>query len=86
MTLDPAAAPLAERHRFPLCAPEPLEALCRAASLRDVRCEPLEIEMRFASFDDFWAPMLGGTAPLQRTWPRWTRRGSGSSPPSSVRQ
>jgi len=31
--------------------------------LADVRCEAIEIPTVFASFDDYWRPLLGGTGP-----------------------
>ena len=61
--VDPAARDLDEAVRFPLCRPEALVDLFRAAGLADVRCEPIEIETEFAGFDDYWRPFLGGTGP-----------------------
>ena len=61
--LDPGAQGLDEGVRFPLCRPDALAELFRAGGLRDVRCEPIEIPTRFASFDDYWRPLLGGTGP-----------------------
>jgi len=60
--LDPMARDLDEGARFPLCHPDPLMALFRDG-LGDVRCEPLEIPTDFASLDDYWRPLLGGTGP-----------------------
>lgn len=62
-TQDPAAATLDEGKRFPLCSRQPLLALFRACGLVEVRCDPLEIPTVFASFDDFWRPLLGETGP-----------------------
>lgn len=62
-SIDPAARELDEGRRFPLCQPDALAELFRAADLRDVRCEPLDIQTTFASFDDYWQPFLGGTGP-----------------------
>ena len=61
--LDPAARALDEGTRFPLCQPEALDPLFRAAGFGGVRCDPIEIETRFPSFEDYWRPMLGGTGP-----------------------
>lgn len=61
--LDPEAGDLDEGRRFPICRPEALVARFRAAGLRDVVCEAIEIPTRFSSFSDFWAPFLGGTGP-----------------------
>ena len=61
--VDPRARELDEGERFPLCRPDGLADLFRAGRLRDVRCEPIEIPTEFASFDDYWRPLLGGTGP-----------------------
>ncbi len=61
--VDSAARDLDEGTRFPLCRPDALIALFRGAGLGDVRCAPLEIPTEFASFDDYWQPLLGGTGP-----------------------
>lgn len=62
-SLDPAARALDEGVRFPLCRPEALTELFRAAGLREVSCEPIEIPTEFAGFEDLWRPLLGGTGP-----------------------
>ncbi len=61
--VDSTARELDEGERFPLCRPEALADLFRAAGLSDIRCEPIEIPTEFASFDDYWLPLLGGTGP-----------------------
>ena len=61
--VDSTARALDEGERFPLCRPDALADLFRASGLRDVRCEPMEIPTVFASFDDYWRPLLGGTGP-----------------------
>jgi len=63
VAVDPAARALDEGHRFPLCRPEALTALFRRGGLGDVGCEPIEIDTKFASFEDYWRPLLGGTGP-----------------------
>src|SRR6185295_3347264 len=60
---DSAARELDEGIRFPLCRPDALTALFRSGGLGDVRCEAIEIPTTFASFDDYWRPLLGGTGP-----------------------
>jgi SAM-dependent methyltransferase len=62
-SLDPAAAELDEGRRFPLCRPDPLRALWHAAGLTDVTVDAIEVPTTFASFDDYWAPFLGGQGP-----------------------
>jgi SAM-dependent methyltransferase len=61
--MDSGAGRLDEGERFPLCRPDALTELFHAAGLTDVRCESLEIRTEFASFDDYWRPLLGGTGP-----------------------
>ena len=59
--VDSTARELDQGQRFPLCRPGALLDLFRAGGLGDVRCEPIEIPTEFASFDDYWRPLLGGT-------------------------
>jgi SAM-dependent methyltransferase len=61
--LDPAARALDEGGRFPLCRPDALVETFCGAGLSDVDCAALEIPTTFASFDDYWRPLLGGTGP-----------------------
>jgi SAM-dependent methyltransferase len=60
--LNPAAEKLDEK-RMRLCRAGELDGLWRDAGLRDVQERPLDIEMRFASFEDYWAPFLLGQGP-----------------------
>jgi SAM-dependent methyltransferase len=61
--LDPAAARLDEGVRFPLCRPEPLQELFAGSGLADVAVTPIDVPTRFADFDDYWRPFLGGQGP-----------------------
>ncbi|HST63309.1 MAG TPA: class I SAM-dependent methyltransferase, partial [Longimicrobium sp.] len=61
--LDPAAAQLDEGRRFGICRPEPLRTLFREAGLRDVQVRAIDVPTRFADFDDYWQPFLGGQGP-----------------------
>jgi SAM-dependent methyltransferase len=61
--LSSAARELDEGRRFPLCRPEDLENLFLAASLSDIEVRAIDIPTRFADFDDFWLPFLGGQGP-----------------------
>jgi SAM-dependent methyltransferase len=63
VALDPAAAGVDERARFPLCDLGRLAALFAGAGLQRVAAEPLELEAQVADFDDYWRPFLGGTGP-----------------------
>jgi len=61
--LDPDAARLDEGVRFPLCRPPALEGLFAAAGLTGIAVAPVDIPTRFADFDDYWEPFLGGQGP-----------------------
>ena len=63
VTLDPAAGPLDEGKRFPLCQPEHLESTFREAGLSRVETNALDIPTLFTSFADYWGPFLAGTGP-----------------------
>ncbi|HEY0858086.1 MAG TPA: class I SAM-dependent methyltransferase [Albitalea sp.] len=63
VALDPAATPLDEGRRFPLCQPDALLAEGRGAGWRDVEVSAIDIDTPFASFDDYWTPFLGGQGP-----------------------
>jgi SAM-dependent methyltransferase len=63
IALDPAARPLDEGVRFPLCRPDALAQLFGSAGLRDVRVDPIDVPTRFRDFDDYWRPFLGGQGP-----------------------
>jgi SAM-dependent methyltransferase len=49
--------------RFPICQPGALAQAFGAAGLEQVHGGALELEMRFADFDDYWQPFLGGQGP-----------------------
>jgi len=49
--------------RFPICHADALAAAFTAAGLQSVEVAPLEIEMVFSDFDDYWQPFLGGQGP-----------------------
>jgi SAM-dependent methyltransferase len=61
--IDPAARALDEGTRFPVCNPDALGDVFRAGGLSDVHCEAIEIPTEFATFEDYWRPLLGGTGP-----------------------
>ena len=56
---DSALATPRKRHR----GFQDLHALWRKCGLRDVVIETFEIDMAFASFDDYWQPILGRSTP-----------------------
>ncbi|MEV8313457.1 class I SAM-dependent methyltransferase [Streptomyces sp. NPDC059900] len=61
--VDPAAAELDERRRFPVCSPERLRSLWTNAGLADVAVAPIEVATVFAGFADLWEPFLAGQGP-----------------------
>jgi SAM-dependent methyltransferase len=63
LALDPAARPLDEAARFPICRPGPLADLLTAAGLEAVRATAIDVPTVFADFDDYWTPFLGGQGP-----------------------
>jgi SAM-dependent methyltransferase len=58
--VESGAAAYDESTRFPVCRPDGLGELWRATGLRDVTARRIEVPTRFAGFDDFWRPFLGG--------------------------
>ncbi len=63
LELDLNSARLDEGIRFPLCRSEAFEELFVGAGLKGVEVKAIEIPTRFASFDDYWQPFLGGQGP-----------------------
>jgi SAM-dependent methyltransferase len=63
VALDPAAGPLNEGRRFPLCGPDALQSAVTAAGFGDARTTAIDVPTRFESFDDYWQPFLGGQGP-----------------------
>jgi SAM-dependent methyltransferase len=63
ISLDASVAQMDELVRFPVCRPEPLKRLFADAGLQDIEVCAIEIATPFASFDDYWAPFLGGQGP-----------------------
>ncbi len=62
VALNPSAPGRDERH-MPLSRRGELSALWRDCGLGDVDEAALELDMAFASFDDFWQPFLCGQGP-----------------------
>ncbi len=63
VALDPAARPLDEGARFPLCRPEALSQLFASAGLHDVELETIEVPTIFEGLDAYWRPFLGCQGP-----------------------
>jgi trans-aconitate methyltransferase len=61
--LDESAGQLDEAVRFPICEPAALAALWADVGLESVETTAIDAETRFADFDDYWSPFLGGQGP-----------------------
>jgi SAM-dependent methyltransferase len=61
--LDPDAAKLDEGIRFPLCRPKALGELFAGAGLKRIEQTAIDIPTRFANFQDYWQPFMGGQGP-----------------------
>lgn len=60
IAVDHDAAAFDQARRFPMCAPEAMQDLFELAKLENPSLHALEIVTRFASFDDYWQPLLAG--------------------------
>jgi SAM-dependent methyltransferase len=60
IALDSKAADFDQARRFPMCTPEGLRGLFKQAKLEDLNVHALDVVTRFASFDDYWDPLLTG--------------------------
>jgi SAM-dependent methyltransferase len=58
--IDSEAASFDQAQRFPICTQEGLQSLFKEAKLENLREHALEVITRFASFDDYWEPLLTG--------------------------
>jgi SAM-dependent methyltransferase len=61
--LDPTATALDEAKRFPICRPESLAKLFASCALREIEVTAIQIRTRFADFEDYRQPFLGGQGP-----------------------
>jgi trans-aconitate methyltransferase len=59
--LDPKAAEYDDKVKAPICRPKPLMEILGRFGLCDVAVRAIDIPAAFDSFDDYWAPFLGGT-------------------------
>jgi hypothetical protein len=63
--IDPQAGQARDRlFGHPLAQPDGLASLWQASGLRDVKGGSLTIRMDYASFTDYWEPLLGGQGPF----------------------
>ena len=61
--LDASATQFDEGHRFPITRPDALRVCFLGAGLQQVELLPIDVDMVFRDFDDYWQPFLGGQAP-----------------------
>jgi SAM-dependent methyltransferase len=60
--IDPGAEKLDEK-RMPFCRQGELSSLWKEGGLEHIREQPVDIQMQFASFADYWDPFLLGQGP-----------------------
>jgi hypothetical protein len=60
MAIDNEAATFDQAQRFPMCTQEGLRTLFKEAKLENLSGRALDVVTRFASFDDYWEPLLTG--------------------------
>ncbi|MBV9791483.1 MAG: class I SAM-dependent methyltransferase [Chloroflexi bacterium] len=65
IAVSPEAAARDQAERFPLCQPQPLDALWEDLGLSAVSVRAIDIPTVFRDFEDYWTPFLGkqGAAP-----------------------
>jgi SAM-dependent methyltransferase len=63
ISVNPDDATLDQAERFPLCQPEPLQALFERNQLKSVTVQAIDIPTVFENFDAYWRPFLGNTGP-----------------------
>jgi ubiquinone/menaquinone biosynthesis C-methylase UbiE len=59
-SVDPEATSFDQAQRFPMCTPDGLRELFRAAHCQRIRVKALEIVTWFENFEQYWAPLLSG--------------------------
>jgi len=64
-SLDPNAAKVRDRlFSAPLALPDGLPALFAQAGIAEIETASLVVRMEYASFADYWEPLLGGQGPV----------------------
>jgi hypothetical protein len=61
--LFPEGAVHDEAKQFPICIPDLLVDLFRAANLQGVEARALDVPTVFVDFEDYWSPFLRGQGP-----------------------
>jgi SAM-dependent methyltransferase len=76
VALDAKAAAMDEGVRFSVCSTDALEKLFAGAGLHGIDVCTIDVPTRFADFDDYWRPFLGGQGPAPAyamSLDEWTR-------------
>ena len=60
IAVDPEAREFDQGLRFPMCSPDGPRALFQTIEVKGANLSTLQIVTRFASFDEYWAPLLSG--------------------------
>ena len=63
IAMDPTASEFDEAEHYTLCYDGALAAELARAGYTDLRRGSIQIPQRFADFDDYWLPFLGGQGP-----------------------
>jgi SAM-dependent methyltransferase len=58
--IDAEAAAFDQARRFPMCSQDGLREIFASANLQDPNTQALDIVTRFATFEDYWEPLLSG--------------------------
>jgi SAM-dependent methyltransferase len=74
IAVSPDDSKLDQAERFPICQPQPLEALFTDSGLKAVSSRSIGIPTVFKNFDDYWIPFLGKRELHRRIWHPLTRR------------
>jgi SAM-dependent methyltransferase len=64
--VDPVARQMDAGQQFPICNPDNLRAALQSAGLSGVDVTAIEVETRFADFDDYWLPFLGAQGSVSK--------------------
>jgi SAM-dependent methyltransferase len=60
IAVDPEARAFDQGRRFPMCSLDGLRTLFQVIEVKEVKLSALQVVTRFASFDEYWAPLLSG--------------------------
>ncbi len=64
--IDPAAREMDAGQRFTIAKPDNLRALFESLGLKAVEVIPIDVQIRFQNFDDYWLPFLGAQGSVSK--------------------